>query len=333
MSEENGKKVFRKIGGSTVCFRNGEPQGEARENLLKWEAEKKIKIVEPKALENKTLTDTEKEHVKMFLLGKPVAELKSGIIKAGEGERIGDVILDWAEKNICGTIYSEDIGKIVIARSGIRHSLHHGFGSKKIDAIPAIPSVIEKGETVNIRTATKDYPKTEILKAAPISIDGKTTIMIVRLRKVTGEDIRFYLHEVWTLEEAKQGKLQRSGTPIHQSRNQTSEEFSSFLSILQDIFNVKEKIAKDAADWVAAIEAELYFGDIERRIWGHFRAKEEAALEVMPILGEISPFVYDSAEDIYGEALSRTGWDIAQYPKEAYRGMIVVLLGMRGIKV
>jgi hypothetical protein len=282
-------------------------------------------------IENKTLTGAEKMRVKDFLLGKPVAELKSGVIKIKDSSKVAQEAIAWAENNICGTVESSDIGEVVISRSGIRNSLYHGMGAKKIDAIPAIPTVIKKGETISIRTATKDYPKTEILKAAPINIDGKTTIMIARMRKADGDNnTRFYVHEVWTLEEAKQGKLNRSGTPDHNS-NQTNGEFPSFLSILQNIFDVKDNITKDAKNPMETIETELYFGDIERRVWGRFRAKEKAAYAVMPLLGEISPFAYDSAEDIYREALKRAGWDTSQYPKEAYRGMTEALLKVRGL--
>jgi hypothetical protein len=331
MGEENGKKVFRKIKGSTVCFRNGEPQGEARENLLKWEAEKKVKIVEPKTLENKTLTDTEKEHVKMFLLGKPVAELKSGVIKAGEGESAIGAAKKWIRENCKEPVERSDIGEVVLNEKSIADSLAHGFGKKKYNTIPAIQEVIKQGEIIKIHDDFDGKPIKEVLIAAPVKLDSDSDIMIVRLKQPKGRDKGFYLHEITNLEEIKAGEPSR---PRGSEKSVgVSRSISHIASILQDIFDVKGKIAKDAADWVTAIEAELYFGDIERRLWGHFRAKEEAALEVMPILGEISPFVYDSAEDIYGEALSHAGWDIAQYPKEAYRGMIMVLLGMRGIKV
>jgi hypothetical protein len=70
---------------------------------------------------------------------------------------------------------------------------------------------------------------------------------------------------------------------------------------------------------------------IERNITERFRERDMAVCRVAPILGHISPYAYDSAEDIYGAALKAEGYDISLYPKDTYRCMIDFLLRVRGL--
>ena len=56
-----------------------------------------------------------------------------------------------------------------------------------------------------------------------------------------------------------------------------------------------------------------------------FRDMSAAANDVRPVLGNIDTFAFDSAEDIYGAALKKSGVDIRKHPKSAWRSMFLVM--------
>jgi hypothetical protein len=63
----------------------------------------------------------------------------------------------------------------------------------------------------------------------------------------------------------------------------------------------------------------------EKRLEAKFKAKENAAEEVFPIVGRIVTTSFDSAEAIYAFALSESGYDPKQYSSTSYKNMVDVL--------
>lgn len=63
-----------------------------------------------------------------------------------------------------------------------------------------------------------------------------------------------------------------------------------------------------------------------RAAMNKMRSLNCAAKDCANILGtNLDPLAFDSADGIYGKALKVAGYDIAKYPKTAYRGMVEVL--------
>ena len=58
---------------------------------------------------------------------------------------------------------------------------------------------------------------------------------------------------------------------------------------------------------------------------GEFKQKNEAAQSVRSLIGSVDPMAFDSAEDIYGKALELNGYNIKDYARSSYRGMVEVL--------
>jgi len=61
----------------------------------------------------------------------------------------------------------------------------------------------------------------------------------------------------------------------------------------------------------------------------HFRELSAAADDVRSVLGNIDALAFDSADDIYGAALSKKGVDIRRHPRSAWRSMFSVMKGQK----
>lgn len=64
---------------------------------------------------------------------------------------------------------------------------------------------------------------------------------------------------------------------------------------------------------------------IRLSIMNEFKQKNEAAQCVRSLIGSVDPMAFDSAEDIYGKALELNGYNIKDYTRSSYRGMVEVL--------
>jgi hypothetical protein len=77
------------------------------------------------------------------------------------------------------------------------------------------------------------------------------------------------------------------------------------------------KTAMDAALRAASTRAEA-------KVVAKFRALSAAASAVRPVLGDIDPLAFDSADSIYGAALKAQGVDIRRHPRSAWRSIYEV---------
>ena len=89
-------------------------------------------------LQNKVLTDKEKSEAKAFLLESPAIQVEEGAIKADKNGSAISNAKKWASIH-SGEIIRPDIGKVVFDSNGVRNSLSHKFGQRKLDAVQAIP--------------------------------------------------------------------------------------------------------------------------------------------------------------------------------------------------
>ena len=186
---------------------------------------------------NKELSDDEKKEVREFLSGNHIITVQSGIIKADhEGTAIENAC-KWAElhKQI---IIRKDIGNIIFNKKGVKNSLSHGFGQRKLDAIQAVPKVIKSGKIVKISNDHYGKPQQNVIIMAPIVVGNIKSILAIRLVKNVGDDTRFYIHEVIEItEENKKGNTTR---PLALDLTVSPQGGTAlYINILQDIWNVK----------------------------------------------------------------------------------------------
>jgi hypothetical protein len=191
-------------------------------------------------VDNKTLGKKEKAEVKAFLLGNPVVLVKTGIIKADENGTAIQNARKWA-KNHTQEIIRADIGKVVFNETGVRDSLSHRFGQRKLDAVQAIPAAIEKGKIVSISDDYNGKPIKNIILVAPIQIDTEKSFLCVRLVKNIRSDNRLYVHEVFDIEDIKNTAtpFQTPGTDLT-ARPQRG--IAIYINILRDILDVKRTL-------------------------------------------------------------------------------------------
>lgn len=83
-------------------------------------------------------------------------------------------------------------------------------------------------------------------------------------------------------------------------------------------------LAKDAA---------MIAGNLERDLAARYRAKEQAAQDIKPLVGEVSAMAFDSAEAIYAYAVDRMGLKSAGYPGAALKGIVAGLVDARRSQV
>jgi hypothetical protein len=189
-------------------------------------------------LKNKYLSESEKEEVRGFLLGEPIIIVQSGIIKKDETGTAIENANKWA-KNHTQDIFREDIGKVVFDVGGVRDSLSHKFGKRKLDAVQAIPVTIERGKVVQISDAYEGKPIKNVILIAPIQIDTDKSFLCVRLVKNIGSDNRLHIHEVFDITDIKNTAIpfQTPGTDVTVS---PQRGIAIYINILQDILDVKE---------------------------------------------------------------------------------------------
>lgn len=77
------------------------------------------------------------------------------------------------------------------------------------------------------------------------------------------------------------------------------------------------------------MDAARITADVTEKVTKQFRAKEEAAAAVVPLVGRVTTTTFDSAGDIYAFALKEKGYDPADYPADAHAGMCAVLANTR----
>ena len=190
-------------------------------------------------LQNKELTAKEKAEVKAFLLGNNITQVEEGAIKADESGTAIENAKKWA-KNHTQEIVRHDIGKVIFDSGGVRNSLSHRFGKRKLDAVQAIPGSIKTGKVVSISDDFDGKPKKNVILLAPIQIGrNKRSFLCIRLVKNAGNDTRLGIHEVFDSSDLKNTAIpfQTPGTDLT-ARPQRG--IAIYLNILRDILNVKE---------------------------------------------------------------------------------------------
>jgi hypothetical protein len=219
------------------------------------------------------------------------------------------------------------------------------FDNKKKIALAHLDEIIKKGNK-SIQKLTKqrkdDYTEFAVYTYKLPNSEGK----YIRCKLKAGRKRIKGLNPYYLVADNKKKELslsarcaetkELSSSPSGaQNEAIASADLSSSLSYdssIEDFYEIVNVEAEEIEDKEGNDNALDEMADrICGRIAEKFRAKEQAAYAVIPLLGDISPYAYDSAEDIYKEALNRAGWDTSQYPKAAYKGMAEALLRVRGL--
>ena len=192
------------------------------------------------SLQNKQLTLEEMKEIHDFFLNGPIKTVQADFIKEESNKKAKEKTLEWITKMGNKTIQREDIGEVVFDRAGVKTSFEHRIYQNKLDALPAIPDVIEKGRIINISDDFDGKPIKNTLIAGPIQIGDRLEILVVRLRMIKGHDNKFYVHDIFVADEILKNKgntikAGSAGNPVGES----SKSIAYIKSILQNIMIVK----------------------------------------------------------------------------------------------
>ena len=191
------------------------------------------------SLKNKKLTLEEKKEIHDFFLDGPILTVRADFIKAESNKKAKKKTLEWITMIGSKIIHREDIGEIVFDRAGVKTSFEHRIYQSKLDALPAIPDVIEKGKIIDISNDFHGKPIKNTLIAGPIQIGEKPEILVIRLRMVKGHNNKFYVHDIFVNELIKnKGNTIKAGS-AEKSVGESSKSIAYIKNILQGILNVK----------------------------------------------------------------------------------------------
>ena len=192
-------------------------------------------------LKEKKLTEKEKKEILEFLNGVPIIKVGENFIKAENNKEVKIKTIRWIEAIGSMNIYRDDIGEVIFSRSGIKTSFEHRIYQNKLDSLPAIPIVLEKGKVIDISNDFEGKPIKNTLIAAPIQIGDKPKILVIRLRMVKGQDNKFYVHDIFVMKDLIKNKgntvkAGSAGKPVGKS----SKSIARINNIMQEILSVNE---------------------------------------------------------------------------------------------
>lgn len=123
-----------------------------------------------------------------ILTGSPVADIESGLIKRDENGKVianaREFIRKWlAENRPDGIFRHPEVGEVMLTVRGVKNSLSHFSADIHVDALPAVPYVLENSAVLEYSKDKNGDNVENVILAAPANIGGKRHYVVVRLRK------------------------------------------------------------------------------------------------------------------------------------------------------
>ena len=135
-----------------------------------------------------------------ILTGSPVVDIESGLIKRDENGKVianaREFIRKWlAENRPDGIFRHPEVGEVMLTVRGVKNSLSHFSADIHVDALPAVPYVLENSAVLEYSKDKNGDNVENVILAAPANIGGKRHYVVVRLRKdlKSGQKPQFYV--------------------------------------------------------------------------------------------------------------------------------------------
>lgn len=130
-----------------------------------------------------------------------------------------------------GAVDRPGFGTVRLGRRGVKDSLAHGYGQKKIAAFASVPDVIQDGVQIDYQPNWKGRDYDTYIIAGDVTIGGEpNTVGVVLIRRKN--DSRFYLHEVTTTKNGDATSFQTGATEETSAR--LPGDVTSPMDIIQD---------------------------------------------------------------------------------------------------
>lgn len=168
-----------------------------------------------------------------FLRSAPVAEISGKPFGEGTARDIRDRVSSHLQQ-LGDTVENPQLGSVRISKSGVKSSVAHGIGADKIAAFVLVPDVVRMGRIIDSTTDHDGPGRDRHIIGAPVRIDGRSYLMGVVLRKQTGQDANFYLHEVTLAPKTQNPDGPSTGSG--DERAMTGGSVGAVRSVLLDAF-------------------------------------------------------------------------------------------------
>jgi hypothetical protein len=172
---------------------------------------------------------------KEILEGNSITDILSSAVPILNGEIITSAV-DWISKNPQGAA-NTIIGEVEITRRGIKEDFSHIAFPDKLASLPAVKTVLEKGAYLGQMQDITGKNIQNYYFAAPVTIDGNNKIIFVRARKKGNGQNRFYVHDVYTLDDIKKSGTTKTTGTAHNAQNKGNVP-DLYKSIIQDAIDV-----------------------------------------------------------------------------------------------
>lgn len=181
-----------------------------------------------------------------FLTGEPVASIQSGQIKPNAEGKIINGAMDWirawlAENNPSGEFNHPQLGKIILSARGIKNAMNHKPYPIDVQAIPAIPQVLDKAVLLSLSMDDLGKPIENAVIAAPILIDGQHYYLVMRLRRDLtnpGSEPKFYTVAAELESEANKKVTSLMTSPISETEGRNTGGRDRLLNVLHSALSV-----------------------------------------------------------------------------------------------
>ena len=119
------------------------------------------------------------------------------VISKQDGKKAADKISNYF-KSIGGIAHNPTLGDVELNKSGAKSTVFHGVGKEKMQVVPAIKEVIEKGTIISSDTNWKGRGYDTYVIAGAGKLKNKSAIVGVVVKSYPNNNInsKFYVHEI-----------------------------------------------------------------------------------------------------------------------------------------
>ncbi len=189
--------------------------------------------------------DWQRLEQKKFLEGKPVSTLTGKEFqKDADSQPSLERIAEFYRTEFDGAAESPLLGRVELAKSGIRHSIQKGIGPTKSAAFAAVPAVIQKGILIDVQKNWNNEGYDTSTLSAPVQIEQIGYIVSV-IVKSDRNGSRFKVHRVDVKENLQHVPVKSSATQMGGGLAATAGDVRS---ILRNIFAVNENDVSKVVD-------------------------------------------------------------------------------------
>jgi hypothetical protein len=186
----------------------------------------------------------------------PTEEIQQGIqdaarllpVEAITGEEFGkgkvDLITQVSDffERVGGKVENQQLGTVILNRSGVGDDIAHGIGRKKAAAFAAVPAVLEHGKVIDYQANWKGRGYDTAVVAAPITMGGEEYLEgIVLIRR--NQTNRFYVHEVLMAKNNETAPFKTGDSP--RGEGLPGGAAPSVISLLRQVANVKRELSEE----------------------------------------------------------------------------------------